>query len=529
MKKIIISIAAASLTLSLAAQNLNPEVHVTNEYQTRLEDVKKQGPEMVVPDSLLKFDYHFDYSVYESPYKGSYEFSPYSITITPEARPYDGRKLYLSGGAGYVFRPELDVVWSAVDRKRFALNLFAKGRGFVGKYRYVVPSTFEVSKESFHKGWDFSTGAGLDMRFKLGKVSFLTEMGYDGIYNGHELYHRQNAHAPYIEFGFGLDPGRRTSFHAGLNYRYVHDWLNGKEPVQDHEFKGDFTFSLRPRQDYRINTDLTLAVNSFYWGASLHPHAIFQLEALDIDAGFRIGWAADKFSASPDITAAFHLFNDYLKVYAGATGQDHYTTYWDYKRRAHRYFGQSYSDPLPVREVADLFLGIDGHADFGLQYDLRGGYRWVKDAPFWAVSDKGLECFMFMDCSMFHADLALGWASERFNLDGAVHFVKLPQGVPNYVFEPALVTGTIKGGYNWMKRIYAGLSADMSTNRIAVVKGVEKEMPGYVNLGLWGEYKLNKRLGFWLKGSNLLNQDIRTSPIYSEAGPSVVVGATFSL
>lgn len=529
MKRIIISLTFAALSLGLAAQNLNPEVQVTNEYETRMTDVTKQGPEMAVPDSLLRFDYHFDYSVFDSPYKGSYEFSPYSVTITPDARPYDGRKLYLSGGAGYTFRPELEVVWAAIDRKRFALNLFTKMDGFLGQYRHIVPGTFELKKDSFHNGWDFDAGAGVDTRFKLGRVNFRAELGYEGIFAGHEIYHRDNCHAPYVQLGFSYDTRDRFSYTGGLSYRYVHDWLNGKDPIQDHEVLGDFTISMRPQPEYRINTDLNFVVNSFYWGLGLHPHAIFQLEALDIDAGFRVGWVADKFSASPDITAALHLFNDYLKVYAGATGRDHYTQYWDYKRRVHRYFGETYSDPLPVREIADLVVGIDGHADAGFQYDLKAGYRWVKDAPFWAVANDGMECLAFMDCSMFHADLAVNWASERLNLDGAVHYVKLPEGVPVRVFEPAMVTGTFKAVYNWKKRIYGGLSVDMSSARIALVDGYERKMPGYVDLGLIGEYNYNKRLSFWLKGSNILNHDVRLSPLYSQAGPSVIVGATFSL
>ena len=123
MKRSIIILVSTLFSFGLAAQNLNPEVQVTNEYQTRIDDVTKQGPRMRIPDSLLRFDYHFDYSVFDSPYKGSYEFSPYSVTITPDPKVYDGRKLYLRGGLGYVLKPELDVVWAAVDQKRMADGL----------------------------------------------------------------------------------------------------------------------------------------------------------------------------------------------------------------------------------------------------------------------------------------------------------------------------------------------------------------------------------------------------------------------
>ncbi|MBR4826326.1 MAG: TonB-dependent receptor [Bacteroidales bacterium] len=529
MKRIIIPIVSVLLPLSVFSQNLNPEVQVTNEYQTRLDDVSKQGPEMVVPDSLLRFDYHFDYSVFDSPYKGAYEFSPYSVIITPDPKPYDGRKLYLSGGAGYTLRPEFDAVWAAIDRKRFALNVFGSANGFLGQYRSVAPGIFALNKDTFHEGYDFRTAVGVDARFNLGKVGFLAEVGYDGVYTYHEVYHRDNCHAPYAQLRFGFDNGGKFAVSGGANYRFVQDWRYDKSaPVTDHEVLADVTLSVRPVGDYRINTDIYFVTNSFYTGGTIRPHAIFQLGVFDIDAGLRLGWVADKFTAHPDITAKVHLLNDYLQIYAGAVGQDHYTMYWQYKNQAHHYY-IDYAEPRAVREIADLYLGLDGHAKFGLQYDIKAGYRFLQDAPFWAVSASGLECLSYQDLGMFHADLALSWASERVNLDGGAHFVKVPEDMRNRVFEPALVTVNLKGSYNWMKRIYAGLSVDFATDRYVQIDAARHRMPGYVNVGLWGEYRLNKRLSFWLKGYNILNHDVRISPLYSEVGPSVTVGATFSL
>ena len=528
MKRFSIILASLLAAAGAFAQNLNPEVQVTNEYQTRLDDVAKQGPEMAVPDSLLQFDYHFDYSVFDSPYKGSYEFSPYSVTITPDPRPYDGRKLYISGGAGYVLRPEFDLVWAAVDNKRFALNVFAGGDGFMGSYRRVQPYVFHLDKPNMDQGWDFKSELGVDSRFSWGPVSFHAEAGYDGIYCGHELYHRANCHAPYASLRFNYETQGVFAFKGGAKYRFVYDWLNGSTPYKDHEVLADFSLTARPVGDYRIVTDILMCYNNYYFAAGVRPHAIFQLGVFDVDAGLRLGWAAGRFTASPAITATVHLLNDYLQLYGGAVGQDHYTMYWDYKSKAHHYYGEMV-DPLPVREIADLYLGLNGHADFGFQYDLKAGYRFLGDAPFWAIASNGLETLVFQDCGLFHADLALSWASERFNLDGGVHFVKIPQGVDPGVFEPAMVTGSLKAGYNWRKRIFFDLLVDIATDRPAVNAGKTVIIPGYVNLGLRGEYRMSRYLSFWLKGSNLLNHDIRISPLYSEAGPAVIVGATFSL
>ena len=88
MKKTNILSAAVllALTVPAGAQNINQSVQVTNEYLTRFADFQKQGEELQVPDSLLRFDYNFDYSVFDTPYRGSYEFSPYRIDATPAAR-----------------------------------------------------------------------------------------------------------------------------------------------------------------------------------------------------------------------------------------------------------------------------------------------------------------------------------------------------------------------------------------------------------------------------------------------------------
>ena len=528
MKKHVIFLAAVLFPLGLAAQNLNPEVHVTNEYQTRMGDAAKQGPSMKVPDSLFRFDYHFDYSVFDSPYKGAYEFSPYSVTITPDSRPYDGRKLYLRGGLGYTFKPELDFVWAAVDKKKSAVNVFASGNGFYGNYRHIVPTSFQLAKNTFDKGWDFGTSIGADARFNVKDFVIRAEAGYDGVYTGHDIYHRDNCHAPYVSARLAYGKADAYMLSVGAQYRHVYDWLNGQDPVRDNEVKVDATLTPFIFDKYHLSVDANWMYTSFYSEFVLHPHALLRMGKLDLDAGARIGWFTGQVTAHPAINATFHLLKDYLDIYAGADGQDHMMTYWDYKSRAHRYY-VSYGAPRPIREVADLFLGFRGHADFGLQYDLKGGYRFMKDAPFWAISKTGHEALFFQDCNILHVDALVSWASERFNLDGGLHYVNIPGGVEEGVFAPSAVTGTLKGTYNWNKRIYAGLSVDMGSARKATLGITNPKIPGYVNVGLFGEYKWSSKLSFWLKGDNLLNHDIRISPLISECGPSVIVGASLSL
>ena len=115
MRKISTALALLALCAPLGAQNINQTVEVTNDYRTRFADFQKQGPTMTVPDSLFRFDYDFDYSVFETPYRGSYEFSPYRIEVTPEARQRDGSRLYLRAGAGFTFHPQLEFAAQVLD------------------------------------------------------------------------------------------------------------------------------------------------------------------------------------------------------------------------------------------------------------------------------------------------------------------------------------------------------------------------------------------------------------------------------
>ena len=528
MKRLYILIAAALIPAGLFAQNLNPEVQVTNEYQMRLNDVSKQGPSMKVPDSLLRFDYHFDYSVFESPYKGAYEFSPYSVDIAPSSLPYDGRKFYLRGGAGYVVKPELETVWSVLDRKKAAVNVFASGKGFYGQYLHINSGFLTSAPGNYENGYDFGAKAGVDSRFNLGPVLLRAEIGCEGIFTDHLIYKSGLGYAPYAAVQAAYEKPGAYCYGLGVRYRYVDDSHAGLASVYDHDVRIDGTVAPHLSGNYRIAADLQVAVNTFYQAADVHPYAAFSFGVFDVDAGFRLGWFVNHLTISPAVKLNMHLYKDYVNLYLFADGRNHMPSYWDYKTYAHHYY-VSYASPAPVREVADLGLGFRGYAPAGLQYDIKAGYRFLENRPFWSVSTSGTEAVRYQDCEEFHADLRLAWVSERVNVEGDLRYSYLPEGVSERIFAPAAFCGQIKGSYNWMKRIYAGLSVSGSTARDAVVGPSTVSIPGYVNLGAYGEYKFNKKFSMWLQGSNLLNQEIRISPVFCEYGPVVTAGITLSL
>ena len=114
-----------------------------------------------MPDSVLRFDLEFDYSVSDSPYKGAYEFSPYTLDMKPSPAYRDIRTFYLKAGAGYQLHPVFDAVWSPFVKGPFRMNIYALNRSFIGNYWTMAePSSCQCrhNKDSYSgrclcRGW----------------------------------------------------------------------------------------------------------------------------------------------------------------------------------------------------------------------------------------------------------------------------------------------------------------------------------------------------------------------------------------
>ena len=126
-----------SLSMAASAQDLDPTVVVDRVYEGKLMEVHKPVLEMAVPDTVMHFDLDFDYSVFESPYKGSYEFNPYLLSMKPSAAADESGRFYLKAGAGYQLHPTLDLVWSPELPRMddsFHMDVYARDRSYVGSY-----------------------------------------------------------------------------------------------------------------------------------------------------------------------------------------------------------------------------------------------------------------------------------------------------------------------------------------------------------------------------------------------------------
>lgn len=187
MRRYIILAAALLAGAALGAQNLNPTVQVTNDYQGKPMEVEKQKVQMAVPDSLLKFDWNFNYSVFDNPYKGAYEFSPYRIEMKPDATVRDNRRFFLRAGAGYSLHPEGQLVFTPDIKGKFGISVYDDFKGYFGKYNNIVAEAgngvingpYTISRDGDYGGSELSNRVGTELRYDARRTVFTLDAGMD--------------------------------------------------------------------------------------------------------------------------------------------------------------------------------------------------------------------------------------------------------------------------------------------------------------------------------------------------------------
>ncbi len=548
MKRINLAIAVMALCAPLSAQNINQSVQVTNEYESRFSDFQKTGPSLQVPDSLYRFDYSFDYSVFETPYKGSYEFSPYRISVTPEARLYDGSKFFLRLGAGYTIHPQFEMAWQMLQTPDFAIGVFAEAGGYAGRYsRRGVAESFS--------GHDLNGRIGLGGQYLRPAVRLSYHFGYEGIFAG------EGGAEPYFRSGFSSviaagriqsreRPGNQMFYDIDLQYRYSSDGGRSEGKVSaSGENNLRVAVSAGPvlASKYRILIDgffelESLRGDDYYKVADSHgelfggmrmaslgsikPHVDFLLGPVRLDAGVRVdyskGTEQGAFSVSPDVTARMALLNADMELVAGVSGGQYIQSHYAVKQLNHFAFMMGSSAKIS-REKLHVRAGLQGHAASRLQYELEAGYVSYQGMPL-----ASLYGVLPVDYNAAYVQGRFSWRGPRLELDADAKYSYLRLNTLCAAFAPPAFVGELRGRYNWENRTWAGLFVEAQSSRLSLASdGVW--IPWFANLGLTFEYRIDARWTFWAEAGNLLGMAIERAPGFIEKGQYGTVGFSLKL
>ena len=587
MRQHILATALAAAVTALAyGQNLNPTVEVTNAYEGGSSSIVKPVQKMAVPDSVTRFNLDFDYSVFEKPYQGAYEFKPYYVELKPSPKPVTEEKFYLRLGAGYTLHPELDLVWTPVRKEKYRMSVYATHHSYFGRYHDFTLGTTQdgitpvVKSGEKMKGYLADTKAGVDGAFNWDGGMVSLDLGFKN---------RMADNAYRYQKMSGLEAKARVRslfsdephllYDAAIDYSFLGSDLSGIDvglPMDFRESKFSLAGEFGPvlDADHRVlvgvNVDLARYMGDYegYMGLmSATPKYQFNLDRWRFSLGAKLSWAIYSEELNlfwtkdyqhksgfiyPDVHVDFHLLDDRLILQTSATGGDRFNTL----------SGRFFTHPFSVAdqyghslERVRAMIGARGNIASRFRYDLQGGYaRWtyapveamalysiLRPSDGFSYSSELQPAAMLYESlyllpslvekgfNLFFVDFDYGWKSESVTVDGRLSY-RHSDISGNCAFAPAAFTGFIRPAYNYGERMKGGLDIEWSTARKATALPYEEgsgpvyAIPGWVDLGVFAEYRFTHRFGFWAKGGNLLNQVVQRTPLVAEAGMYFTAG-----
>ena len=538
MKKILIILSGTLMASSLSAQSLDPTVEVSRAYEGKLIEVHKPAIEMAVPDTVQSFDLKFDYSVFDSPYKGSFEFNPYMVEMRPAPVASDPSRFYLLAGAGYTLHPVFDLVWSPQIKGPFQVDVYGTHRSYVGDYR-------AVEHTSSWWGYDLLSKAGADFGYDWKKASLEFGASYYGVAVKDYLKKRSyDAVDAYVSLKSKAQWPKHFMYDIRAAYRYGED--RSSLPLTEHGFRLDARFGPRFDDNNRMFFDVGVeldayskALNATYGRFYFTPHYIYEKGIMMVDLGVCL--AASMNSGSfiknqiiyPDMKLNLKVIPEAMKMYLRVGGGEKLNTYASLVDSNH-HLDLGYADPLslvqPSVERVSAELGFEGRISGFFSYDLKGGYSNFKSAPFdlLLTSGEGTKVPGIGYAAYQKAYAQLGWDLnfQCVRFDGTVEYIYSWGFDNSSVLATSPLSVDAELVYNWRKRVYVGADCDFALAR-RNMNGYK--VPGYVDLGVFAEYAVNRKFSVWLRGGNLLDMEIQRNLLFAEKGINFTAGICLSL
>ena len=524
--KIFYSAAAfAMLSSAVSAQNLHQSVEVTNVYEGKVMEVNKMELPMNIPDSISTFDYKFDYSVFDNPYNGSYEFHPYLISMKPDPSPYSGKNLYFRAGAGYSFKPEAQLVFSPDQKKNFRFSLYDFFDGYGGDYKYLASDWMEYIKYGMlynkdgktFNGHEYSNRFGVNMRLDTDDVAFTFDADY------HFISVRDTSYAE--KWSYGNTNSTINAFDAVLGFNskntdgvFYKGYLSGGFLRDDIKLNGspfalgELKASAKFDTGYNIGESGMVDFDSgidFYsysmtldaYSANLYiiPHFTFEKGVFHLKAGVRASYLLSKDNGYPrgsfgqkkemfrkksqifypDVHVSFDVYKNHLQLYADLSGYERindFSSLIERNRFFNPVFSKTYSCVMENMVVPfDVRAGIRGSLFDRLQFDFKASYtqyqNYCNDAVYFEVRAvnpdlAGTPFFAYNDLNIISAEATASWKSEHVELEGGLILRKTDADLDKVV---GILDANMEGGgsamFNIAGRIFIGGSCYASTGR----------------------------------------------------------------
>ena len=537
--------AAVACQAAVMAQNLDPTVEVSREYEGKLIEVHKPVIEMAVPDTLYRFDLGFDYSVFDNPYKGAYEFNPYVLEMKPASSGNEGNVFYLRAGAGYTLHPTLDLLWSPTKPGAVGVDVYAMHRSYIGGYRGLWRDSWT--------GYDLLSKAGADFTFDWKKASLDFGASYYGV---HDKDYRRARSYDAVDAYFALKSKVKwpesTAYDVLASYRFAQDCsrtlsagnFGGHELTLDSHIRPVFGRLRNLVFDLGVDLDafsgaLSASVGSFRFV----PRYVYRKGSLNLDLGIRVSAVVGSGEMNltkgqyvyPDLRAELSVIPDAMKLYMHVGGGDRLNRYSSLIAGNHHLdlsYGMHgrYSVMDVNIERISAVLGLEGRITDYFSYNLKGGYVNLKNGLLDAalMSDAGVyvPAVGYSSYQKYFASLDWNLTLSSIRFIGNVEYTSSWGIRSDHMLAPSPLKGEMAVEYDWMQRLDAGVDCEFALSRSA---SSGFSVPSYADLGIYAEYAMNRKLSFWLRGGNILNMEIQRNLLYAEKGINFTAGICLTL
>lgn len=291
--------------------------------------------------------------------------------------------------------------------------------------------------------------------------------------------------------------------------------------------------------------------------AGINPSLQMLRDDLSLNLGVNLVYGMDlensesNFYIYPAVTASYRLLDESVIAYGGVTGELKQNSYYDYVE------GNPFVSPTlsiaPTDSQYNAYIGFKGQLLPNLSYNLKGSYSAENNKPLYRLNprndfrsdEKGYYYGNSFD--VFYDDIKTLGIFGELNVDVNRNFTL---GVNAEIYDYSTETGNsawnlpnLKGslfmdyqiGEQWFmgaNLFYVGEREDFSSS---VVENVQpSEFPvtlitldGYFDANAHVGYRFNDQLSFFIKGSNLSNNDYQRWSNFQVQGIQVLGGATY--
>ncbi|MBO4635098.1 MAG: hypothetical protein J5669_06975 [Bacteroidales bacterium] len=524
----------------LHAQNLDPTVVVTNTYAREASGIEKPSQLLALPDSVLRFNLDFDYSVHATPYKGAYEFKPYMVELRPTSRITEEGKLYLSAGAGYTLHPDFTFIWSPLHKDHFQMNLYADHHSYWGNYRSIaLQNKWFQPDGTRYWGRESHSVAGVNGLLSWKDGQLLADVRYRNVLGTRNqiadaVFHAVDAHVhvqsnPQAAFLYDAE-----TTNTGFWSAFVNEFHSlTKAGVGTH-------FGIH-YLNLSAQAELVSRQEALVGNVAFSPRYLLTPGKFRLDLGAKVSFLFRTvpgfypqpfvFPLFPDVHITWFLVPNVLTLQASATGghvMNVYSSMVDDNPFLAGFINLDGTTALALDasvERWNIKLGARGNIRERFYYDLGTGYAFRTNGQLWGFAAAGVPALGYAPAyHLFYVDAALGWKSQSVDVDG--HFLyQLTNLNEQRLLAPPAFSMNLRAVYNWGDRIKAGFTLEGQTEQTAI----QGSVPGYIDLGLLGDFQMNRLLGIWLRLGNLLNQPVQRVPFHAQEGIYFTLGIRLNL